>query len=399
MKHIFSIPKYLLPLREFHNNWPVIACDQYTSNPSYWFKTYDKLDKSVSSVNLIIPEAIYPNINDWKSHLNNLEQISEYYIRNGYFEELNEGVIVVKRITNSGERLGVLLLMDLEDYDYKKESKSLIKASEFTDFSRLIKRKELRESSSIELSHTLLFFDDLSDGLLREYRNKINFNETLYDVTLDNEAGSLSAFLLKDENYVLNYFDNLIKSNRSTFFVGDGNHSLASAKVLWDEIKVNLSIETQKSHPLRFHLVELININDAAVVFHPIHRIVYPIDEVFFRSFIGKKIGNKELVVYYNKKKYSLFVGDDVIDNYIYIDELLIEYAKNNNLYYDFIHDEENAKNLNYENKDCVVIIMPTIDKNEFFKTLDKHKILPKKSFSVGYANEKRYYFEARYLK
>ena len=381
------------------NKWPVIACDQHTSDTEYWEKIELNLGKSISTMRLIIPEAYYTKVTDWSKELNKLKTSTNNYLKHNYLVPYGEGVILVKRKTASGNRLGVLLLLDLEEYDFTEGSDASVKATEHTNRERLNKRKLIRGSSSVELSHTIVFFDDIKDQFFRNFRNTEEFHNPIYDIELNCGGGQLTAIPIKEKGEVIKYFNDILSNKNKRFYVGDGNHSLAAAKEYWNEIKTSLNEYEKIDHPLRYYLVEMINIHDMAVVFYPIHRIIYPITDEFLEKILKLNKGKNKIRIYFQGKKYNIFLDDDIISNYNLIDDLFVKESLKANVNIDFIHEEEKVIELSDKFSRCLGIIMPTINKDRYFDLLEEHEILPNKSFSVGKSNEKRYYFECRSLK
>ena len=399
MKKTFHAPKYLLPNENIINNWPVIACDQHSSNVDYWSELSQELQNKVTSLNLIVPEALYSDIKDWDLQFQKINNLSNDYLRNNILREFEEGIVVVKRTTESGNRLGVLLVLDLEDYDFTNGSNLTVTASENTDLERLNKRKFLRSRLDLEFSHTLVFFNDKTDKLLRPFRENKITDLPLYKLKLNTNGGDLEAFVLHDKKLVLDYFNNLSAEENHSFVVADGNHSLASAKEYWNSVKNELDSTEKYDNPYRYYMVELININDASVIFHPIHRIVHPVSDAFLNMIMNINIGNLPTKISINGDYHTIFLNNDIVESYKYIDQIIHDESKISNLNYDFIHGEEEAIKISLNNDNCLAIIMPTLPKNSFYSYLKKHKVLPKKSFSIGEAHEKRYYFEGRKLK
>lgn len=399
MKSPFIVPKYLIPAKKYQKKWPVIACDQYSSNLLYWEKIKARLEFSPSSINLIIPEALYSSISGWSDYLETINRTALDYLRNRVLNEFDEGVILVKRITSTGERFGVLLLLDLEKYDYNEASIPIVKSTENTDQERLVKRILLRSSLDIELTHTLIFFDDVNDELIKPYRSNPNLNSLLYKIDFGGKSGQVEGSVIKDKGKVLDYFDSITNSEGSSFFVADGNHSLVAAKRYWDSKKNNLVEEERYNNPLRYYMVELINLHDQAVVFHPIHRIIYPVRNDLLNKILELNLGTYEIKIFMNGKPYYIYLTDDVVQNYIYIDQLILDESIDNKIQYDFVHGESEAINLSKFIPNCLAIIMPTLEKEVFLEVLKSHSILPKKSFSVGHAYEKRFYIEGRKVK
>lgn len=402
---IIKAPHILLPKKGIDMNaYAVIACDQFTSQPEYWDELKKETENKVSTFHMIYPEAYLENTNQ-EEYIENINKNINSYLLDKSLVDIGECFVLVERTTPYGNRrLGLVVSIDLEEYSYKHGVPCSIKASEATIEERIPPRLKIRKDAQIELPHTLLLFDDKEKTIVEPlYRNK-NKLPCLYDFELNQNGGHIKGYLIKDTNEVIKKFNELYKKNNNglMFVVGDGNHSLATAKAHWENLKKNLSEEERNSHPARYALVEVNNIYDEGIKFEPIHRILFNCSNDFVEglekvmdgeesncSFYSQKIGKKSLKSPKNAAKTYQIVQN-------YIDEYI---GKHHETKVDFIHDEQSLINVANKNPDSVAIIMPALGKSDIFEFVAKDMVLPRKSFSMGHANEKRYYLEAKRIK
>ena len=400
------------------SKWAVIACDQFTSDEEYWETVKNYTEGSPTTLSLIFPEIYLSNDNAERIKEINKNMLA--YYQGGILEDEGLCMVLVNRQTKSHpKRLGIVLAVDLDCYSFKAEEPALIKATEGTIIDRIPPRVEIRKDAVIELPHIMLLYDDRELKIAETLYNESENLEKLYDFTLNLEGGHLTGYKIKDVNGVIQKFDSLLNPeylqrtfNTSTpllFAVGDGNHSLATAKEHWNKIKATLSEEEREVHPARFALVEAINIHDEGIEFSPIHRVVYNGGKKFLKglrklykvntrkapegSYIIKKaIFNNEEIPYYlpNNSAQAIKLVQDYIDKFI---------GKKFEASVDYIHGETELKEACQRKPDSVGITLPTLNKNELFEFIIKHGVLPRKSFSIGEAREKRYYLEAHKIK
>ncbi len=268
------IPEILLPAKADMQKWAVNACDQYTSDAEYWTKVKAETEGSPSAFKLIFPE-IYLNDNP-QQRIADINNAMREYLSGGVFKAVRDGFILVERTTASGTRTGIVLSVDLEDYSFKNGAHSLIRSTEATILERIPPRVEIRKNAEIELPHAMLLYDDKSYGVLHTVRR----GEVLYDFDLLFNGGHVKGTYITNPKEVISALyalvdgDNASSGNRLLFAVGDGNHSLATAKTCWEELKKSLTEEQIKNHPARYALAEAVNIYDGALRFEPIHRLV-----------------------------------------------------------------------------------------------------------------------------
>ena len=397
-------PHILLPKKDVDMNaWAVIACDQFTSQLDYWEDLEELVGNKPSTLHMIFPEAYLGKV-EAKEFINKVNNNIQNYLDNGILVNQDECFILVERKTSVVDRrLGLVISIDLEDYTYEKGVKSLIRASEATIVERIPPRLKIRENAPVELPHILFLFDDKKRQIIEKlWENRSNF-EKVYDFDLNKDGGHLTGYLIFDTAPIIKQFENLLKENNNglLFIVGDGNHSLATAKAHWDKIKVNLSEEERENRPARYALVEALNIYDEGLIFEPIHRVVFNVDKTFLKG-LRKALGGS-----YESYTYSVERGKEKLmmpkvgpEAYEIVQKYVDGYLKEHkDASVDYIHDESEVLNICDKNPGSVGIVMPALTKGDIFDYIAKDKVLPRKAFSMGHATEKRYYLESQRIK
>ena len=394
-------PHILLPREDVDmSNYAVIACDQFTSNLDYWDSLGESIGDEVSTFHMIYPEA-YLESTDNDKYIQGINSNISKYLQNGDLVDIGECFILVERLTSYGvRRLGLVISVDLEDYSYEKGSNAKIKASEATIVERIPPRLKIRKDAAVELPHVLVLFDDPKKTIVEElYANRDKLPK-VYDFELNKDGGHIRGYKVCDTESVIKKFSKLEK-NGLLFIVGDGNHSLATAKAHWDKIKINLSTKEREDHPARFALVEANNLYDDGIIFEPIHRVLFNVDSNFEEEL--RKVVDGDFVSFtYSKKdgKKPLKMPKNAPIAYLTVQTFIDEYMKSHpEMKIDFIHDEDELINVASKSDSSLAIAMPTLTKEDLFDYLAKDKVLPRKSFSMGHANEKRYYLEAKRIK
>lgn len=402
---IVKAPHILLPKKGIDMNaYAVIACDQFTSQPEYWDELKRETENKVSTFHMIYPEAYLENTNQ-EQYIENINKNINSYLLDKSLVDIGACFILVERTTPYGNRrLGLVISIDLEEYSYKHGVPCSIKASEATIEERIPPRLKIRKDAQIELPHTLLLFDDKEKTIVEPlYRNKDKL-PCLYDFELNQNGGHIKGYLITDTNEVIKKFNELYKKNNNglMFVVGDGNHSLATAKAHWESLKKNLSEEERNSHPARYALVEANNIYDEGIKFEPIHRILFNCSNDFVEGLEKVMDGEESNCFLYNQKigKKPLKSPKNAAKTYQIVQNYIDEYIeKHHETKADFIHDEQSLIDVANKNPDSTAIIMPALGKSDIFEFVAKDMVLPRKSFSMGHANEKRYYLEAKRIK
>ena len=420
------LPDILLPKKNFNlNHWAVVACDQYTSEEDYWKKLSEEIGDDPSTLKIIYPE-VYLERDDKENRIEKINNTMDRYIRENIFDEYKDSFILTERSTESGTRYGLVAALDLEDYDYSKDSKTLIRATEGTILSRIPPRKEIRGNAKLELPHILVLISDEHRAIIEPLKDKRESLPLLYDFDLIAEGGHIKGYRVNDKESLdgieagfERLYSELDPKNPLLFAMGDGNHSLATAKSCWEDIKKNLSDEEKKHHPARYALVELENIYDEGLEFEPIHRVFFNLKLSDFESLLAltcksfDKTEVKDKAEMLRKVNESgqhfglaeggkLFVytvggGEKQIaagTMQLVIDRMLEEKLGT----VDYIHGVDVTLKL-AEEKGNIGIILPDVSKERFFSDMLKDGAYPRKTFSIGHANEKRFYMEARKIK
>ncbi len=410
------------------SKWAVVACDQYTSDKSYWEQAQAYVGSEPSTLNLIFPEA-YLEDADHDERIENINAHMKAY-ENDLFDTYENCFFLVQRTTSTyaNGRWGLLVLLDLEQYDYTVGSRSLIRATEGTILSRIPPRKEIRKNASLELPHIMVLISDHEKSVIEPLAAKKNSLKKVYDTTLMAEGGNLRAWVVDSEEDFGAIADALEKiqagldpENPLLYAMGDGNHSLATAKSCWEDIKGTITKEEWEGHPARYAMVELENIYDPGLAFEPIHRVLFGLDFATFKAEVEKcasfvvieKVADLPTLHtlinehstfqrfgYRDKNGYYLFNLSGAVANIaagtlqVVIDSLLEQEKAT----VDYIHGEEVSATLGAKEGNCA-LILPNVSKDTFFETIIKDSALPRKTFSMGEANEKRYYMEARKIR
>lgn len=403
-----KIPKILLPSKDIDpTKWAVIACDQFTSQPDYWERLDDLVGDAESTLRLIYPEA-YLERDDKEERTQAINDTMQEYLAQGVFSEVEDFVLVDRQIADGRHRIGLMISVDLDDYEYTPFNTALIKATEKTVVERLPARIAVRKGASIELPHIMLLMDDDKDILGELYANRDSMDK-LYDFTLNMGGGRLVGYRVKDSEKVRSRLEELASGEVSKskygveqsimFVVGDGNHSLATAKECWENIKKTLTPEQTLTHPARYALCELVNLHDSSLEFSPIHRVMFNVGEEFISYLQDRLVGDDTTIANYKDKQYLLHINSSPSDAIADIQQAIDDYlATHSKAYVDYVHGEEYTLDVARSN-DAVAIFMPTISKQSLFGYVARRGVLPRKSFSMGHAEDKRYYMEAKLIK
>ena len=397
-------PHILLPRKDVDwSKYACIACDQYTSNVEYWDSLLKSIGDEVSTFNMIYPEAYLENTNN-EEYILRINQNIDSYLENNDLIDIGECFILVERVTSYGiRRLGLVLSVDLEDYSFEKGSKALIRASEATIVERIPPRLKIRKDADIELPHILVLFDDTHKEIVEPlYQNRDQL-EKVYDFELNKDGGHIRGYKVENTDEIIGKFHKLLKKNNNglLFIVGDGNHSLATAKAHWELLKKDLSPKQRENHPARFALVEANNLYDDGIIFEPIHRVMFNVDKDFEKELVNKVDGDFISFTYSKEEgKKELRLPKNAPMAYYKVQAFLDKYLKDHpESRIDFIHDEDELISVADKNENSVAIAMPALTKEDLFAYLANGRVLPRKSFSMGHANEKRYYLEAKKIR
>ena len=397
-------PHILLPKKGVNMTaWAVIACDQFTSQLDYWARVEKLVGNQPSTLRMMFPEAYLGKVNE-EEYIDRINHTIQKYLDEKVLVDQGECFILVDRKTNVVDRrLGLMIAIDLEDYTYEKGVKSLIRASEATIVERIPPRLKIRENAPVELPHILFLYDDPKRKIIEPlYQNRNQF-EKVYDFELNEDGGHLRGYKIKDTEKIIKQFEDLLKENNNglLFIVGDGNHSLATAKAHWDKVKVHLSEEERKNHPGRYALVEALNIYDEGLIFEPIHRVVFNAKDDFLEGLQKVLQGeNKSYAYSLEKGKVELHLPKVGPEAYKIVQTYVDSYLKSHkDASVDYIHDEDQTLEVTKKHPGSVAIIMPALTKGDIFAYIAKDEVLPRKAFSMGHAVEKRYYLESKRIR
>lgn len=416
----FQSADILLPEKTIDmEKWSVIACDQFTSEPEYWEQVKRNVAGAASTLDMILPE-VYLGQEEHEEQLNKIEASMNRYLREKVFAEYKDAMVYVERTDSSGNmRAGIVGKIDLEKYDYHKKSASLVRATEATVAERIPARVEIRKNAVVELPHVMLLVDDAGKHVIEPCALEKKDLSLLYDFDLMMGGGHICGYLLgeKEQERIQKalsfladpkcFADKYHVKDRPVllFAVGDGNHSLAAAKEYYEQLKVAHPGEDLSAHPARYALVEIVNLHSPALKFEAIHRIVTDVHvedllskmdaalhikkegkgQTFYTIYNGKK---KKCVI--DRPTSKLTVGS--------LQRFLDGYLAQNGGKIDYIHGEEVVRNLASE-KDSIGFILPDMGKEELFPTVIHDGALPRKTFSMGHAQDKRYYTECRKIR
>lgn len=416
----FKRGNILLPKNTDMTKWSVVACDQYTSEPEYWSDVERIVGNNPSTLNLTLPE-IYLEENDVDKRIENINSNMKKLLDEDFFKEYKDSMIYLERTGQDGKvREGVMGIVDLEGYNYEAGSQTPIRATEKTVIERIPPRVKIRENAPLELPHIMILIDDDKKDIIESLKTKVSEKDVVYDFDLMKNGGHIKGYLLNNET--MDEIDKKLEllADQTTFnekydvkdkgvllfAMGDGNHSLATAKACYENFKKTMKEEEYLNHPARYALVEIVNLHSEALEFEAINRVVFDtnpedlvnkLKEYYKINKEGKgekfEIITKDIdeVWYIENPKSNIAVGS--------IQMFLDDYLKENAGKVDYIHGEDVTKELTHKNDNNVGFIFDAMPKSELFKTVILDGSLPRKTFSMGHSYDKRYYLEARKIK
>ena len=428
-----KVPEILLPKNLDTEKWAVIACDQYTQDKNYWIQTAKLTSGSPSALNIILPE-IYLNDNTGE-RIKKIRENMNSYIKNGIFDNVRKEFIYIERKTAFGRlRHGLIAEIDLDRYDWKPGTREFIRATEATIKERIPPRMKIRSGAPLESPHIMLLANDPERIFVDGIGERVRCNTPLYSGKLMQNGGSISGWNVSSEDdieYLRASLETLFTENTqkdgSTFLfaVGDGNHSLATAKAVWEERKAEIKssgadMSALKTDPVRYALVEIVNLYDTGLTFEPIHRVMFGANPKEFIEFISQRLGGTisalktadelEKCVKNSKADFGFIYTEDGKTVYKLVSTNMTDLAvtgfqpsaddfinSHSGIAIDYIHGAKETVTLGKQNG-TLGILLPPIAKDSFFTTIAGHGALPRKSFSMGEADEKRFYMECRRL-
>jgi hypothetical protein len=425
------IPKLYLPRKGTDlTKWSVIACDQFTSQPEYWHIVETLVGDAPSTYNMVLPEVFLekPGV---EGRVKLIQDKMLEYLENGYISEY-EGLIYIERTTSGKTRHGIMLCLDLEHYDFSKGSTSLIRATEGTIIERLPPRMKIRRGAVLEFPHILVLIDDPEHTVFGSLEKARSDMVRLYDFDLMLGSGHLTGYAVTPslEDHVVAALGALAQPSSFSaryklpgndpvllFAMGDGNHSLATAKAVWEEMKPEVGMD----HPARYALVEIENVHDEGLQFEPIHRVlfgltrdIYAALSTFFGSnFHYTPVANKNMMIQWIDKAQGTTQVIGVVGGGKSFGVMEIDHPSTNlavgslQAFLDRFLNEGGAEKIDYVHGNDVVcdlgiqpgnigFYVPGMNKSDLFKTVILDGVLPRKTFSMGEAKEKRFYMEGR---
>ena len=429
------VPKIMMPKEGTDlYKWSVIACDQYTSQPEYWQETEKIVGDAPSTLKLTLPE-VYLEGEDEKQRVENIHKTMKRYVEEGTLQEMPAGFMLVERSYGKAlSRCGLVVEIDLETYEYKKGAHSLTRPTEMTVEERIPPRLRVRQTATVELPHIMLLIDDPERTVIEPLMAKKDSFQKVYDTDLMQKGGHITGWFIpegEETSRIMKLIENLADPDAFkekyhlqeeypllNFAVGDGNHSMATAKAAWENIKKDLPETEWENHPARYCLCEIVNVQDESLEIEPIHRVMFGVDkeELF-----------TEAKSYYEAKGCSFCVEEDVSEKPFadndthcfafcskdgvgmikvnhpawgiavatlqnFLDEFLSSHP---DCKIDYIHGEDVVDSLG-KKEGNIGFLLPDIHKEDLFKGVIVDGVLPRKTFSMGEANEKRYYMECK---
>lgn len=398
MAKYFKTADILLPANCDMQRWAVIACDQYTSDRAYWERVHQYAAGVPSTLHMILPEAELTDAD--QSRIDAINLTMDQYLDEGVFEEYPDTYVYVERTLKNGQiRQGVIGMLDLEHYEYDPARHPMISATEDTVLSRIPPRVAVRKDATLEFPHVLLLCEDENQCLIEPIAAQKGKLLKLYDFDLMENGGHITGWLLRGESARTFEEALLAYEVRNVYLVGDGNHSLVTAKTCYENLKE--AGLTAENHPARYALVELENIYSPSMAFEPIHRVITettPVELLQDIQAICSPDGvcipwiteKTQGEIYLSVAEGELTVG--VLQDFL--DQWLMEHHGQ----IDYIHDAEAAYTF-AKAPNAIGFVLPAMPKYALFPFVKSGRTLPRKTFSMGHGSEKRYYLEGRRIK
>lgn len=419
-----AVPEILIPDEKTNmRKWAVIACDQFTQNQQYWNDVERFVGSSPSALHVMLPE-IYLDTPEKAERIASAKEIMRSYIEDGVLNLLPPGFILVERYIDGVVRKGLMVNVDLEEYENEPYKNPVVRPSEEVITERIPPRIEIRNGADIEMPHIMLLMDDKNKTVIEPVWQKKEFFPKVYDFELMMNGGRITGYFINNketEHEIMQALAALPLKDGMRFCVGDGNHSLATAKAVWEQAKERLTPEQRAESPLRYVLCELINIYDEGLTIKPIHRTISGLNTSKCVQYIVDRLNasGADARLVFSRRKPNLQQSDAAqtiffsskdsagrIEIYSPTSSMIVEELQPvlENFIREFpsckleyVHGDEELEELTRQ-YDTLGFIMPAMEKDTFFDTLASFGVLPKKSFSLGEAKDKRYYLECRLI-
>ena len=417
----FGPADILLPQNCDLTKWSVVACDQYTSQNDYWERVAQTVGDGPSTLKLILPESQLED-GHFEEHIADINRTMDEYLDEGLFRTLPNALLYVERwLDNKKLRRGLMGVVDLECYDYNAGSSSLIRATEGTVITRLPPRVAVRRNASLELPHIMVLVDDPDKQLIEHLTYETDRMEEVYDFDLMERGGHITGYLLPEDlqadvceilNTLARPHDFARKYDAKgkpvlLFAIGDGNHSLAAAKAAYEEKKQNTPQEQWADLPSRYALVELVNLHDESLEFEPIHRVCFDVDadelmKDFLAAYPGAHYGDGDghtITYVFDTEVGKITIPKPTAQLPVgTLQEFLDQWMQTHSGRIDYVHGDDVTWELGRKPGN-IGFLLPAMGKDELFKTVIFDGALPRKTFSMGEAHDKRFYLEARKIK
>ena len=400
-----KVPKILIPNKNIDmQKWSTIACDQFCARPKYWEELENFVGDAPSTLKLTCPE-IYLQKGNLEDRIANVQEEMKKYVEDGIFEEYENFILVEREVEDGRKRVGIMIAIDLEGYNWERV-RVPIRATEGTLMERLPVRIKIRKQATLELPHAIILIDDPARNIIEPIYAEKEKLEKLYDFELNMGGGSIAGYKIENSQEILEKLEHLLDKEVQVskygidagiqFAVGDGNHSIATAKVMWEDLKKSLSEEEIENHPARYMLVEMVNLCGEGMDFKPIHRLIYNPTPDFVKGLKEALSGESQLKIVTSQSvefiscpaKASLAISG--VQNYI--ESYLKEHGE---VEVEYVHNEEHLMEALSE---CngLGIVMPHFPNAELVNFVVNVGNLPKKAFSIGEPEHKRYYLECK---
>ncbi len=423
------VPDVLLPATGVDlARWAVVACDQFTSDTDYWSRVERYVGNSPSTLRLIFPEAHLADP-DPAARIADINATMNRYVEEGLFRTLEQTMVLVRRQLAGGTvRWGLVVALDLEHYDWRRGSKTLIRATEGTIEDRIPPRRAIRQEAPLELPHIIVLLSDPHHGVIEPLIDRCDALTPLYDADLMEGGGHVTGWAVRDPrdlatvaSALTDLHDGLDPANPLLFAMGDGNHSLATAKSLWEDVKGGLSDEEFEGHPARYCLVELENIYDPGLQFEPIHRVLFGTDQEAFERELARHcvrfefdqsapdVATRTVSDQSGPAQHFAYLDQHTAGTYrltgpsgaipaATVQQVIDALVDQGACEVDYIHGAKAAVELGRKPGN-VAVFLPPLAKDDFFASIRASGALPRKTFSMGHAEDKRYYLEARRIR
>ena len=405
----------LLPQGCDMHKWSVVACDQFTSQPQYWEDVEATVGEAPSAFRLILPEIFLGS--DAESRAAKINAKMRDYLESGILRTLRDSFIYVERTFFDGRvRRGLVGAVDLDEYDFNAGARPLVRATEGTVLDRIPPRVRVRKNAPLEVPHVMLLIDDPGRTVIEAAAAHKDGFEKLYDFELMKGGGHVAGYAVGGEylpelaaalasNVSQAEFAKKYGSDKGSvmaYAVGDGNHSLATAKECWEQLKARLTPAQAQCHPARYALVELVNIHDESLIFEPIHRVIFDVEpKTLIKAFLEYYPSAQNDSSAGNRFEYVCADAGGVLTCgaqglavgllQAFFDDYTARYGGR----IDYIHGEDVVRALSSRAR-TVGFLLPPMGKSELFTTVIRDGALPRKTFSMGEPQEKRYYLECR---